>query len=101
MKKPNGYWTKERCHDEAKRFNSRAEFSKECGVAYNVAKKNGWLDDYTWFNKLWGKWNYEACYDEAKKYNTRESFRKKAGGAYYAAWKNKWLNDYTWFEKIK
>ena len=100
-KTTNGYWDKETCYDEAKKYKSRAEFAKNNGAAYNVAQKNGWLDDYTWFDKLWGKWNRETCYAEAKKYKTREEFRKNRGGAYSAAYKNKWLDDYTWFEKQK
>ena len=96
-RKTNGYWDKDTCYNEAKKYNSRAEFSKGCGAAYNVAKDNGWLKDYTWFNKLWGKWSRETCYEEAKKYKTKAEFRSNAYGAYMAAYKNHWLDDYTWF----
>ena len=51
MRKPTGYWNYETCYEEAKKYNSRKEFSDKCNRAYFVANKNGWLKDYTWFNK--------------------------------------------------
>ena len=98
-RKPNGYWTYERCYDEAKKYKSKVEFRRNNNGAYQVALKNGWLDDYTWFEKLIGKWNRETCYYEAKKYNSRSEFIRNSYQAYIVAKKNGWLDDYTWFEK--
>ena len=100
-KKPNGYWTRERCFDEAIKYKTRSEFSRNSGKAYNTARINGWLDDYTWFIKSKGIWVRETCYNEAKKYKTKEEFRKNGRGAYYAAWKNGWIDDYFWFKRLK
>ena len=30
---------------------TRKEFYRDYRSAYNVAMKNGWIDDYTWFKK--------------------------------------------------
>jgi len=45
IKKPPGYWTKERCHEVALTCNSRFEFQKKYRGAYNLARKNGWLNE--------------------------------------------------------
>ena len=99
--KPNRYWNRETCQNEALKYKSRIEFQQKCGSAYVVANKNGWLDDYTWFerpvihNK---KWNYDTCFEEAKKYYSKAEFRKSNSSAYNVAYKNGWFDDYTWFE---
>ena len=102
--KPNGYWTEQTCYQEAQKYNSRTEFSKGCSRAYQVARKNGWLDNYTWFEEKKqpnGYWNYETCYQEAQKYNSRGEFKKGSDGAYNVARKNGWLDNYTWFSEKK
>lgn len=47
--KSNGYWIYENCYEEAKKYQTKTEFCKGCGSAYDAAWKNKWLDDYTWF----------------------------------------------------
>lgn len=47
--KKNGYWTKEKCREAALKCNTRMEFRKKYISAYNSARKNNWLDSYTWF----------------------------------------------------
>ena len=93
-------WNKETCYEEAKKYSTRYEFQKGCGSAYEVARKNKWLDDYDWFVEIYkpmGYWNKETCYEEAKKYSTRSEFQKGCGSAYKVACKNKWLDNYDWF----
>ena len=89
-------WNKETCYEEAKKYSTRSEFKKGCDRAYNVACKNGWIDDYDWFKRP-KKWIYETCYIEAKKYKTKREFQRECGSAYVVACKNKWLDDYDWF----
>ena len=47
--KPSNYkWTYEACREEAKKYKTRTEFCRGCkSAAYNVSRRNGWLDD--WF----------------------------------------------------
>lgn len=40
----NGFWTKEKCEDLAKKFNNKRDFRKKYPVAYDVSIKNGWID---------------------------------------------------------
>jgi len=43
-KKPNGYWTKEHCHEEALKYKSRSEFKKYSRSAYRNSTKK-WMDE--------------------------------------------------------
>ena len=69
--------------------------------AYTAARKNGWLNDYNWFNKIRKNWDYSTCYDEAKKYVTRSEFKTGCGSAYSLAMKNGWIKDYEWLAPPK
>ena len=98
MRKPKGYWTKERCHEEALKYKSRKEFKIKSGGAYDAAKKNKWLNEICshMVRKVSRKkryWTKEKCHEEAFKCTTRNEFIKKAQGAYDAAIKNKWLDE--------
>lgn len=100
--KPIGYWTYETCLEEAKKYKTRGQFSKGCQTAYHRAKKENWIEDYTWFvsdSTPAGYWTYEKCFVEAKKYRTRSEFIQKAGYVYKLALQRGWLDDYTWLEK--
>lgn len=99
-KKQKGYWTKEKCYEEALKYTSKSVFNTKSSGAYRAAKKNSWLSDYVWFTNPRAKWNYDTCYAEAQRYKTRSEFCKKANGAYDAARDNGWLDDYTWFENV-
>jgi hypothetical protein len=99
MKKPNGYWNRETCYEEAKKYSSKKEFKQHVNGAYQFAYKEGWLDDYTWFKPLTGYWTYEACKAEAAKYEKRGQFKKGCIGAYTKSRINGWLGDF--FPKTK
>ena len=103
QQKPQGYWNDyAHCFEEAKKYTNRKKFQRGCVAAYNNALKNGWLDDYTWFDEKQKHkyWNKETCYEEAKKYRSRSEFGKHAVRAYELALANDWLKDYSWFEKL-
>jgi hypothetical protein len=42
-KKPSGYWTIERCHEEALKYSTRSNFRRDSN-SYKAAQRNGWLD---------------------------------------------------------
>ena len=97
-------YTYEICFEQAKLCRTRTEF-RDCGNnAYRVALREGWINDYTWFedgttvgaNKR-RKYDYQTCYEEAKKYNTITEFEKGNKGACVAARTNGWMKDYIWF----
>lgn len=107
-KKPRGYWTYERCYEEALKYETRTDFCKNNGSAYEVARKNGWLNDYDWLltefearsKSMKGKhtlYTYEECFEIAKDCKTKTEFKEKNKGAYDAAQRNDWLKKWDWF----
>jgi predicted GIY-YIG superfamily endonuclease len=96
MRKPNGYWTKERCAGAALKFETRSAFKKVCASAHVISCKNGWLNDICGhmlqINKPNGYWTKEKCHEAALKFESRSAFRKGCS-AYYAAHENGWLDD--------
>lgn len=51
VKHPNGYWTKERCELEARKYQSKKDFVKGNPAAHHASVKNGWLDSFDWLIK--------------------------------------------------
>jgi hypothetical protein len=47
VRKPDGYWNKQNCHQSSKKYMTIADWSKSEGGAYYAAKKNGWINDVT------------------------------------------------------
>lgn len=104
---PNGYWQSyDNCFNEAKKYTKFRDFAKTSASAYNSARENGWLKDYTWLEKVKqnrtkpnGYWTYENCYKEALNCTTKTEFRNNCRGGYNVAVRNKWISDYTWFKR--
>ena len=48
----NKKWNYDTCYAEAKKYKTRSEFNKKRPGAYHVARRNGWLADYTWMPDL-------------------------------------------------
>ncbi len=101
--KPSGYWNNyENCYNEAKKYKSRGEFSDKSPTAWKYAKKNGWIEDYYWFEekrKPLGYWTRENVYREAMNFSTITEFEDKFPSAVAVARKNGWTEDFTWMVK--
>ncbi|SHH56421.1 GIY-YIG nuclease family protein [Ferrimonas marina] len=85
-----GYWTKERCHQEALKYATRSLFMKGCPSAYSKAKQQGWNHEIcshmTSRHKPLGYWNDKAlCQAEALKFTRHGDFQEGARGASAAA----------------
>lgn len=95
-------WTKKTCRAEAMKYTSRSAFAKKSPGAYEVARRNRWLDNYFWFmenRKPSGFWKeYDNCYITASSYKTISEFRKEHLAAYASARKHGWLKDYIWLD---
>ena len=82
----HGYWSKERVHEEAKKYNTRTEFSNAPGCAYGIAQQHGWLDDVCGHmispHHPHGYWTKELVMAAAAKYDTRKEFSRKEPRAY-------------------
>ena len=90
----NKKWTYETVKNEALNYETRSNFSKGSGGAYQKAQQNGWLDDVCAHmqSKPKTKWTYEAIKNEALNYETRSAFQKCNTGAYHAARRHGWLD---------
>lgn len=93
-------WTKETVFEESKKYHTINEFRKNCNTAYIVARKNKWLKDMHWLEKVL-KWTKEAVFEESKKYSNRSEFFNGNSVAYRVALKNKWLDEMVWFKHNK
>lgn len=89
-----------KCYDIAKQCSTSTEMQKLNGSAYNVARRNDWLKDYTWFVlKRHKPYTYEEVYEIAKNYTCSSDFQKGNGSAYGKARENDWIKDYYWFKR--
>ncbi len=90
VKKPNGYWTKEKCILDAKKFKNLKEWVKNSSGAYTISVKNK-----SWYNecikhmekerKVNAYWTKEKCIEESKKYRTTKEWVENAYDSYSAA----------------
>jgi hypothetical protein len=90
-------WTFDRCKDEALKYYTKKDFTKNSGSAYNAAYKNCWLNDICKhmiiFTKPKSYWTFDKCKDEALKYYTKKDFRNYSNSAYQIAKKGKFLDE--------
>jgi len=97
LQKPKGYWTKEKCQEEALKYNTRKEFLINSSKAYSFAYKNKYLNEICShmieLQKPKGYWTKEKCQEEALKYNTRKEFLINSSKAYDFASRHKYLNE--------
>lgn len=98
VKRPNNYWTKERCQEEALKYKNKTEFGEKSSGAYASAYSKGILNEICLHmvevKKTRGHWNYENCKIEAKKYTSRSKFKSGSMGAFDSARKNNWLEEF-------
>jgi hypothetical protein len=105
-KKPNGYWTKAKCHEEALKYSTKKEFKQSCGSAYSTALREGWKDEicqhmrrpepsqiWTTGKKPNGYWTKAKCHEEALKYSTKKEFKQSCGSAYSTALREGWKDE--------
>ena len=96
-------WTEKTCYQEAQKYERRGDFAKLSPGAYEVARRNGWLDNYFWFKEIQkpnGYWNnYDNCYNAALQCKNKSEFSNKFNRACVIAKQNNWIKDYTWLNK--
>jgi len=95
-KLPKGYWTKEKCGEEALKYKTKKELIENSSGAYLAMVKNKWLLElcsHLKNQKSNGYWTKEVCVKEALTYSSKEEFRKNNESAYVTASKNKWLSE--------
>jgi hypothetical protein len=98
INKPYGYWTYERCKDEALKYKTRMEFKINSAGAYKSLMKNKWFSNLCVHMLVSKKlihnyWTYERCKDEALKYKTKKDYKKNSIRSYYAATRKHWIDN--------
>lgn len=97
FKKPNGYWTYEKCKEEALKYNRKVDFQTYSSSAYNTSKNNGWYDDITSHMEIYirhkSKMTFELCHIEALKYTNRSDFKKYSPSEYKRASRMLWITE--------
>jgi hypothetical protein len=89
---------------KASTYKNFKDFKNENINLFEVAEKNGWLDEIKILfgknllkNKVTrrpnGYWTFEQCKKEAEKYKTRSELKQKISPCYDVAYRNKWLDD--------
>jgi hypothetical protein len=91
--KPNGYWTKERCIENAKKFTNITDWTTANSTPVTNARTNGWYDECTAHmirvNKPNGYWLIkENCLAEALKYKTKNEWAKSHPASHSCSKKN-------------
>jgi hypothetical protein len=96
-KKPNGWWTLERCRADALRFQTRADWDKGSPGAAETAYRKGWLAACCAHMperpmKPRSFWTLDTCKTDALRFPTRGEWRRGSASAYAAAERNGWLD---------
>lgn len=107
-KKPqhgHGYWTKERCRQEAALYPNTTEFRKSSPYVYQLAKEMGWFEEICLhMERLFapkGYWNSkDNCLMEVRKHKTRTSFARNAPTAYWNCLQNGWDEAFAHMDQI-
>ncbi len=91
-------WTRKAVFTLAKNCKTKLELRKANKGAYNVAWKNGWLEEMDWLDVLTREpYTKEEVFSIARQYTTKSEFRKAVPNVYNAAQKKGWLYEITWF----
>lgn len=95
--KPNGYWTKERCMEEASKYTTKPEWVKNSSPSLQAARRNGWYKECSAhmieLQKPSKYWTKERCIEDAKNYSTRSEWARNNESSYGSARKNGWVDE--------
>lgn len=89
---PIGYWTLDKCKENALNYKSKSEWSLSKNSGFNVAQNNGWLEECCAHMKCNKKWTKELCKEDALNFLYRKDWQKNGKG-YCAAQRKGWLED--------
>ena len=102
-KVPNGYWTKEKVTEIAKKYTCASDFKKNDKNAYKAALAMKLTDTFTWFIpkcRKPGTWdNKEFVFEKSRECSSMMEFKKKYSGGYKAVVKNGWHEEMTWLKQ--
>ncbi len=89
LTKPKGYWTKQRCKEDALLYNTVSDWVSNSPSAYQTAHKHGWLEECCAHMvegcKPVGYWTEERILVEARKHSSGIEWKRAGGGSWPAA----------------
>ena len=89
-----GYWTKEKCINEAQKYDSRIAFRVGSPGAHTAAYHHGWLNEICSHMKiLKTHYSKREVLAEARKYTTKTEFMTKAPIYYSHAIRKRYIDD--------
>jgi len=96
--KPPGYWTKEKCLEDGRKYNTKQEWRQKSKTIFRAAYNGGWLKECTAHMvrgaKPAGYWKIkENVLTEARKYSIRSKWAKASNPSYQSAMKNGWFEE--------
>ena len=92
INKPNGYWTLEKCKEEALKYRTVSEWIKNSQISCIISRKNKWHKECCAHMDKAFVWTFDLCKEDALKYKTKEEWRVKSSGACSAARKKGWFD---------
>lgn len=98
--KPQGYWTKVRVLESAKKYRTQAEWNKAVSSAVGVASKKGWIKEATAHmspsrpNRMAnGFWTKERVLEDAQKFSSMTEWQKTSRAAVSKAYRMGWIDE--------
>ena len=97
-RRENGYWTKERYMEEARKYKTSVDFYNNSGSAYQVGWRNGWFKEIDFFEKPTNKNKFtkEQVFELAKQCNTKTEFYNKSKRAFERVRDENWFIEMPW-----
>jgi hypothetical protein len=89
-------WTKNKCHEEALKYEYRVDFQYHCSGAYDISRKKKWLNEICSHMKIKERviyWTKERCKEIALKYTNKKDFREYNSNVYRNSHKRGWLDE--------
>jgi hypothetical protein len=97
IQKPPGYWTKEKCLEDSKKYKTRREWELNNASSYGAARRLKIFDEciehMIGLRKGNGYWTKERCIESASKYKSIGEWTKNAGGAVLKARRENWFKE--------
>lgn len=94
--KPKGYWTFEKCMEEALKFVNKTDWGKKSPSSYAIAGRNKWIDMCCVHMKLIrypdNYWTLKKCKEDAYNFKTRTEWANKKNSGYGKAKAMGWID---------
>jgi hypothetical protein len=94
---PMGYWTKEKCIEEALKYDSQYKWKENSNSSYGAAYKNNWVKEcikhMIQYRKPNGYWTFERCLEEALKYTSVIEWKINDVASQSAAYRSNFYNE--------